>query len=272
MTYGFTFDGELIILQYEWSIFKIAGSELIMVLVPFSCGAFHNQLIKALFENPEMEKFLIAEIINVMKKSNFKGICLDFDYISPVYAIQYAEFVNRLRNELHMINKKAYVALPSKQSDNDKGLHLEGIDYEMLGNKADAVYLKTYEWAHIYGPPGACAPLHEVEKTVQYAVSHIKSEKVLLGVSLFGYDWPLPYEKGITRASKVSNLQAQKTAEEKGAVIEYGEISKSPWFKYKDNGTEHVVWYEDEFSIKIKQDLVKKYKLKGVFYNDFIIN
>jgi spore germination protein len=56
------------------------------------------------------------------------------------------------------------VSLPlaPKTGREQRGLLYEGMDYQLLGQNADAVFLMTYEWGHTYGPPMAVAPLNKV--------------------------------------------------------------------------------------------------------------
>ena len=55
-------------------------------------------------------------------------------------------------------------------------------------------------------------------------------------------------------------------AAENGAAIEYARISQSPWFTYRKNGMEHVVWFEDVRSITAKWDLIREFGLSGARY------
>ena len=43
----------------------------------------------------------------------------------------------------------------------------------------------------------AVAPINMVRKVVEYAVSEIPPEKIILGIPNYGYDWPLPFERGV---------------------------------------------------------------------------
>lgn len=112
----------------------------------------------------------------------------------------------------------------------------------------------------------AVAPLDKVREVVEYALTRIPPGKLILGIPNYGYDWPLPYEKGITRARIVGNTEAAGIAAKYGAAIEYARISQAPWFLYRKSGIEHVVWFEDPRSIKAKWDLVREYGLAGAWY------
>lgn len=269
-SYGFTFEGNLVpppqddlwMIETAWN----QGAEPLMVLTPFSGGAFNNQLIKVLVENIELQEKLIGQILETVRDRGYAGVDIDFEYILPENRAQYAEFVGKVRQTMNENGYRVSVALAPKVSDDQKGLLVEGVDYTLLGENADAVFLMTYEWGYTYGPPMAVAPLDKVREVVEYAVTKISAEKLILGIPNYGYDWPLPYERGVTRARTIGNVQAVEIAAEYGAAIEYAPIAQSPWFTYRQNGMEHVVWFEDVRSIDAKWNLVKEYGLSGAWY------
>ena len=45
----------------------------------------------------------------------------------------------------------------------------------------------------------AVAPLNMVRRVAEYALTEIPREKIRLGVPNYGYDWALPYERGVTK-------------------------------------------------------------------------
>ncbi len=85
----------------------------------------------------------------------------------------------------------------------------------------------TYEWGYMYGPPMAVAPLNKVREVVEYAVTEIPREKIMMGIPNYGYDWELPYKRGETRAELIGNVEAVRIASENGAEIQYDEKVQS---------------------------------------------
>ena len=125
----------------------------------------------------------------------------------------------------------------------------------------------SYEWGYTYGPPMAVAPLPQVRAVLDYAVQVIPREKIFLGVPLYGYDWPLPYERGITRAESISPEYAVALALRHGAEILYDESAQSPYFYYTDRGGRaHVVWFEDARSMDARLHLIDAHGLRGAGY------
>ena len=63
---------------------------------------------------------------------------------------------------------------------------------------------------------------------VDYAVTEILPEKIFLGLSNYGYDWPLPFVQGVTRAPSISNQRAIELAIEHDVAIQYDETAQVP--------------------------------------------
>lgn len=269
-SYGFTFDGELVpppqddlwMIEEAWE----NGLEPLMVLTPFSGGAFNNQLVKVVVENQAVQDILIQNVLETVQERGFSGVDIDFEYILPENRIGYAEFVGNMRAVMNANGYKTSVALAPKTSADQPGLLYEGMDYRLLGENADHVFLMTYEWGYTYGPPMAVAPLDKVRQVVEYALTEIPREKILMGIPNYGYDWTLPYERGISKARLIGNVEAVHLAVENGAEIQYAEIARSPYFTYTKNGVRHEVWFEDVRSITEKLDLAAAYGLYGVGY------
>ena len=269
-SYGFTFEGDLIaplqddlwLVEESWK----RGVEPLLVLTPFSGGAFNNQLVKVLTENDEIQEKVIDQLYRAVEDNGYAGVNIDFEYILPENRIRFAQFVGRVRKRMSAGGYRTSVALAPKVSDTQKGLLVEGLDYYLLGESADFVFLMTYEWGYTYGPPMAVAPADKVRQVLEYAVTRIPAEKLIMGIPNYGYDWPLPYERGLTRARTIGNVEAVRIAAENGAEIRYARIAQSPWFTYMSAGQSHEVWFEDPRSIMAKLDLAGEYGLSGIGY------
>ena len=97
---------------------------------------------------------------------------------------------------------------------------------------------------------------------LDYAVTEIPPEKILMGMPNYGYDWTLPFMRG-TAAQSVSFTQAVDLALRYGVEIQFDEQAQTPYFYYTDNGTQHVVWFDDPRSIDAKLQLIDDYRLAG---------
>lgn len=270
-SYGFTTTGELIppSLDDTWMIaladeFQVSP---ILTLTPFGPdGMFNNYLITVMVNNMEVQQTLIANILDTIAQKGFRGVDIDFEYILAEDRVPFAEFVANIRTAVNEAGYPVSVALAPKTSDNQPGLLYGGKDYALLGEAADSVLLMTYEWGYTYGPPMGVAPINKVREVVDYAITRIPVEKINLGIPNYGYDWPLPYERGVTKARTISNTQAVEIAIENNAVIEFDQVAMSPYFTYEKDGIAHEVWFEDVRSLREKFSLVREYNLRGVGY------
>ena len=122
----------------------------------------------------------------------------------------------------------------------------------------------SYEWGYTAGPPMAVAPLPNVRAVLDYAVTEIPAGKIFLGIPNYGYDWPLPFVRGTTRAQSISNQRAIDLAIEHDIAIQFDETAQAPFFHYTDGGgTVHEVWFEDARSLDAKLRLIAEYGFQG---------
>lgn len=269
-SYGFTTEGEIIQPPREddWMIQKSLEQNTIPVLTltPFGLdGKFNNNLIHQVVTNTEVTDRLLNNLVFFMQEKGFGGIDIDFEYILAEDRDSFTAFVNRAVQIMHPYGFEVSVALAPKTSADQKGLLYEGKDYAALGAAADQVLLMTYEWGYKYGPPMAVAPLNMVRRVVDYAITEIEPSKINLGIANYGYDWPLPFVRGETEARTIGNVEAVQIAIRYGAEIQFDETAQSPYFYYTDEeGTEHVVWYEDVRSLEQKYQLLDDYGLNGI--------
>lgn len=112
----------------------------------------------------------------------------------------------------------------------------------------------------------AVAPIDQVRRVVDYAVTEIAPEKINLGIPNYGYDWPLPFVRGTTAARTIGNVEAIQIALQNNAVIQFDETAQSPFFNYTSDGIFHEVWFEDVRSIQAKFELIKEFGLRGAGY------
>ena len=112
----------------------------------------------------------------------------------------------------------------------------------------------------------AVAPAYMVRRVLEYALTEIPPEKIILGMPNYGYDWPLPYERGTTKARTMGNIEAVQLAIQYGVPIQFDSQALSPYFQYWQYGILHEVWFEDARSVQAKMDLVQEYGLKGAGY------
>ncbi|MDE6182484.1 MAG: LysM peptidoglycan-binding domain-containing protein [Eubacteriales bacterium] len=269
-TYGFTETGELIPADDE-EIIKILTENnvapIMLISTLTSEGVFSNELANKILNDPVAQENLINNIIENLKLKNYFGLDVDFEYVFPEDKEAFVAFIENLTNSLNEEGFPVITALAPKTSSDQAGLLYEAHDYSAIGNAANAVLLMTYEWGYSAGPPMAVAPINKVKQVLDYAITQIPPEKIFMGMPNYGYDWPLPFVRGETKARSIGNVEAINIALKYNAEILFDEISQAPYFYYSDeNGIEHVVWFEDARSIYTKLTTAFSYGFAGVSY------
>ncbi len=266
-TYGFTPEGDLIPIEDEEliAIGYERGVPPIMVLAPMNDEMnFDTQIAHNMFVNPEGQNRLIENIIITMQEKGYIGLDIDFEYIQSEDKGLFLDFIASVKNSLEPLGLLTLVALAPKTSGEMTGLLYEAHDYPAIGAIADLVLLMTYEWGYLFGPPMATAPLNNVRQVLEYGVSTIPNDKILMGIPNYAYDWTLPFVRGESMAEALSNQEAVARAAQFDVTIEFDETAQAPFYYYTDEqGMEHVVWFDDARSMDAKFRLIPELELRG---------
>lgn len=268
-SYGYNEDGSLIAMNDDRLLSEANrfGRRKRMVITPLDRNErFNNQLVICLLESSAVQDILLANILNIMGEKGYRALDIDFEFIPAPYREAYVAFIQKTTKMLHDSGFEVSVAVPPKIADDQPGLLYEGIDYEEIGRAADTVFLMTYEWGYKYGPPMAVAPVPNVRRVLDYAVSVIPNDKIYMGIPNYAYDWPLPFERNVTEAETIGNVEAVRRAYQYRTEILYDETAMAPYYYYTKERIQHVVWFEDVRSIREKYNLVAEYGFRGAGY------
>ncbi|WP_082233199.1 LysM peptidoglycan-binding domain-containing protein [Halobacillus massiliensis] len=238
----------------------------LLTLTNFQAGNFDSDLAAAVLRNEDIQETLINNLLEVIQNKGYKGINIDFEYVYPEDRENYTNFLKRLTDRFHEKNLLVSTALAPKISGDQTGLLYEAHDYRAQAEIVDFIILMTYEWGWAGGEPWAVAPINKMREVLDYAVTVIPRDKIMMGMPLYGRDWKVPWVEG-TFARTISPQEAVGLAARYNVPIEYNEEHQSPHFSFTDaTGQKHEVWFEDARSMQAKYDLMKEYGLKGGSY------
>jgi len=238
-----------------------------LVIANFTEGNFSPEIARTIFTDESAKERLITNVLRIMRERGYQALNIDFENLFPEDRERYNQFLQRITSRVNEAGFLVSTSLAPKQSATQVGSWYEGHDYAAHGRIVNFVVIMTYEWGWSGGPPMAVAPIPQVRKVLDYAVTVIPREKILMGAPLYGYDWTLPYIKGGPFAKVVTPKGAIELARREGVAIAYDTTAKAPYFRYYDDeGKEHIVWFEDARSMQAKFDLIKEYRLRGISY------
>lgn len=266
-SYGIRDDGSLIVPEGADRLIRTAreyGTVPLLVLTSLTeRGTFSAELAGQVLSDPGLRQTVVRNTAETVRTAGFGGVDADFEYIAPEYADEYAVFLTELGEALGE-GYPVFVSLAPKYRADQPGLLYEGHDYSSVGNAADRVMLMTYEWGYAYGPPLSVSPIGEVRRVLDYGVTEIPREKLLIGLPNYGYDWTLPYVRGESRARSIGNQEAVDIARENGGEIRFDTNAQAPYFTYTaQDGRNHIVWFENARSYDSLLRLVNEYGLWG---------
>lgn len=266
-THRFNMEGELSTLNdgyLQWSGEKVGVGAVFHLASVNPDGAFSTALSNAVLSSEELQEKLIGQIEDTLKKKAYVGVDVDFELIDPNLAKAYVAFLSKLKNRMGEL--PLTVAVAPKTSSEQRGIFYEGHLYNAIGEVADKVLLMTYEWGYAQGEPMAISPIYGVRQVLDYAITEIPREKLLMGINTYGYDWKIP-KKLDESAKSISCPQGVTLARDYGAEIFFDQEAQAPYFHYTEkDGQKHSVWFEDARSIQGKLNLVKEYGISGVGY------
>ncbi|MDF2801099.1 MAG: hypothetical protein K0S61_1002 [Anaerocolumna sp.] len=125
----------------------------------------------------------------------------------------------------------------------------------------------NYTWGHNFGPPLPITSITKLNNFLNYAVTLIPPEKLVVGIPVVGYDWELPYAVGISQANSLNLNSVIDLASSVNATIQFDEVSYTPYFEYSaeqfEASIDYIVWFIDARTIDAGLKLSLGYDING---------
>nr|NNM89487.1 hypothetical protein [Bacilli bacterium] len=241
----------------EWQQLEQTSIAPFMVLANYN-NVTHQAdpaIVDQMLTTPGRPTALINEITAIARKEKLRGVTVDFENILPKDRVPYVNFMQALHAQLSANGITTMVCLPER----DQSAPQSPYDYAGLSSHADLVMLITYDEHVPGGKPGTIAALFNDQRVIQYALTQIPANKLLLGVADYGYDW------SAGTGVEVSMQQAKSLASSYHATITIDPSSQTPTFQYTDaSGVKHTVWFENGQSLTYVDQLVNTFALRGI--------
>lgn len=242
------------------------GALPLAVISNFDGTNFNRDLAHTILSNPQIRNNTIANTLALLNRYGFAGVMVDFENMPPEDRTLYTEFIDLLTQRLKSFGYVVSIAVAPKYADWPGMPWVGAFDYRALGQIVDFVFIMTYEWGWVGGPPTAIAPLPLVRRVLEYALGLIPASRIVMGMPVYGYNWELP-DTPENLATTVTLAQAWDLAWRFSASILWSEYAQSPYFTYTDEqGRMHEVWFEDVRSHNQKYALARELGIRGVGY------
>ena len=249
-------------------IIKLNGAEDSMILsfagtrgismIPLISNSFNSELISSVLNDLTLRKNHITNLINLVQQMNYAGIEINYENLFVKDKEVFVVFLQELKTALATLNKRLIVTVHAKTNPLGIWSGAAAHDYVGIGEAADLVRIMGYDYNWQGSAPGTIAPADWVAEVLIYGVSTIPSNKIVLGVPTFGYDWPVGQSGKV-----ISYTDALATANKYNVPI-IADAKLGPHFTYTVGGTVHEVWFTDATFFSILLDLVNDYSINGI--------
>jgi len=247
-------------------------------VVPSIASTWDSRPILAMLQDSRLRARHIEAILQIARSPLIDGIDIDYENLPPEMRQPFTDFIAQLAVALRRENKTLSVTVPAKTRD-DACYLCRFADYAALGRVADHIRIMAYEFNGRTGGPAPNAPIWWVRQVADYAVTQVPSQKVVLGIHLYGYDWGGKE----TRALWWGDVMALKErhggnvryvrADERGLVGETMmtyTLARSPlcppdFYDCAPHVVEHhTIWFVDASYVRLAWDIVIDLELGGI--------
>ncbi len=229
-------------------------------------GAYSRDVAHAVLTDVQTQQILINNIISILNSKHYFGLNVDFEYLYPSDFDAYARFLQMAAVNLHPLGYIVAISVRVQVLLEQQEQVSEPLDYSRQGRLIDRFILMTSECAYVDMPPMVISPLDRVHRALEYSAAAVSSQKILLGMPNYCYDWALlPQANADVRP--LSLIQAEYLAAQVGATIRVDPGSQAPYFEYEDDmGVRHIVWFDALENVRVTLQLVETYNLCGVSF------
>ncbi|WP_170885494.1 glycosyl hydrolase family 18 protein [Bacillus alkalicellulosilyticus] len=223
---------------------------------------FDPALASQILRNNELREKTIANMLTLVQDNQYAGININFENMYANDRVVFTQFMERVVDVFHAHSYPVMVSVPAKTCDCPTWAWSGTFDLKALGGLVDYVQVMSYDQHGSWGTAGPVVGHNWVKNVLDYTTANIPSEKLLIGLPAYGYDWNLT--KG-TGHKALTMKQIKQLIIDQNATVQWDQTSQSPYFYYVDSqGDRHVVWFENEASLAAKTKLVQEYNLAGV--------
>ncbi len=231
---------------------------------------FDRATAHSLLHNPMAQERAAKNLAVLAERAGFVGWQLDFEGFPPADSSEYVRFAARVAARLHRDHRLLSVAVAPRFSGHFPSISPDGFrtgewgaafDYRGLGRTADFLVLMAYDQHTPSTPPGPVAGYEWVKATIDYAVSCVPPEKLLLGIPLYGREWDDPSPS--IPAHSLAYKDLKPFFDSPDGERHWDDLSRSTWFQMRDGTTLRTVWFDDARSLREKIALVNLYHLRG---------
>jgi len=235
-----------------------------------------------ILNDEKIQNKIILEINNLVKENGFTELALDLE-LSGFFSEDIASKINVFVQKIYTLENRYYRHF-SVIIYGDVFYRNRPFDIKSIGKYCDEIMVMAYDFSKPYGEPGPNFPFdrrslgeggsfdfsYDFKQMMEDYLSKVSLEKLSVIFGMYGYDWTLNNQgTPLKRAEAVTVDQVNKILNSKIQNPNKSQISnsKEKRIEYVDEENQrHVIWYEDEESVRVKTDYLKEKGIGSIGY------
>jgi peptidoglycan-N-acetylglucosamine deacetylase len=203
-------------------------------------GGWQGSAVNEMLAHPDV---FIENLSSFTEEYSYDGLSLDLESLPDDAYGKLPSFLEKLSSRLH---EKEKVLSIHFYIDDLK------VSYGGVVPFVDQVILMAYDQHDSTTVAGPVASVPWIRENLERV--KVPSEKLILGLGNYGYDWSRGKARSISVASALSTDSEIKFDQEQG----------NPWYTYRDTeGFEHEVWFLDQRSVLASIESTDKFNPYG---------
>lgn len=216
-------------------------------------GDFDADIAAAVLASGESRRRHIDKLVRLVVDKGFDGLDLDWELVKPDDRDRFSEFVEELAGALHEKSRLLSIAVFPKDSEPGRWDTQKAADYKRLGAAVDEFKIMTYSYSGGWGDPGPQTPLAWAHKVLAFAQSQVPTEKILMGIPFYGFDW-----HGETTTAVHWEDADAKRREVDAPILRHDGSGEAAYTYTDDAGVMHTVWFQDREAVTAKTDFLAR--------------
>lgn len=235
-----------------------------------------NKVTTPVLKDKKKQEKIINDAIFIANEYGFDGIVLDLE----VSGLPFASLIDQITS----FNKDFYVKTKTAKLSygiaayGDTFYRVRPFSMKDLGKTADKVYVMAYDFHKANGNPGPNFPLsgsdtygYDYKRMVKSFLDVIPADKLTFIFGMYGYDWEIDSEgkakdAGTAISLKETNASLLDDCDHTTCKWEREGGSSEIMIEYADDESKHIVWTEDEESVKRKKEYLQKMGIGSFAY------
>jgi cellulose synthase/poly-beta-1,6-N-acetylglucosamine synthase-like glycosyltransferase/peptidoglycan/xylan/chitin deacetylase (PgdA/CDA1 family)/spore germination protein YaaH len=233
------------------------GVRIVPVVGNAETGKFDADRLRRMLSNPAASAAVAKQLADFVRQNNYAGLQVDFEQLDAKLAAQLAPWLTDLAARMHAQRSEISITIETD---------LDPAAVKALAQPVDYAVLMAYDEHGSFSTPGAIASATYTEDALRQFTPVIGTQKLVLGIGVYGYDWNIPESSTdtITNQQAVALAVRYRGHDDPKDAVDFDDVALEPTFQYNDDkGQLHEVWFLDAVTAHNALTLARNYNVRG---------